>query len=1822
MAGTSFLCTFIKLAREAFAFLTFFVVLAAMSPRPVSAQTTITEWTFEGNTLSPSTGAGTAITVGNVSSAFATGLGSSAGWNTSNYPGQGTNNKTAGVQFGISTTGWQSITLRYNHRTSNTGANTSVVRYSVDGGLTFAEVATFTLPPGSGDRWFTRTVDFSNIPAVNNAADFRVQIVAAFAPPTNTHYVAANAPTNTYSTAGTWRFDNVVFSGHPLASSADLTPTVDAVSPADGASGVALDSNVVITFSEPVTVSGDWFSLACTLSGNRALSAGNVNVTVGGSSSVYVIDPTNDFASGETCTLTVFAAQVSDIDTDDPPDTMASDFTSTFTTQSLSPSLCTAPLMPIGAVQGPTTSSPFSGTVVTVRGVVIADFEGPAPAVRGFYLQSAPGEEDGDPSTSDGIFIFNSNFNSVTLGSLVVVTGTVSEFGNQTQLSNPRILDCGAGPAVTPTTVLLPFATVTEPERYEGMLVRLPQVLTVTNNYNLGRFGEVVLSSNGRQWQPTQIVSPGAPAQSLALVNALNRIILDDDKNANYADPILFGRGNQDLTYTNTLRAGDMVSNVVGVLGEAFGAYRVRLRQLSERPTFFVGNPRPPVNAPSVGGNLRVASVNLLNYFNTFGAGNCTLGVGGAPTDCRGASNAAEFARQVSKTVPMLLGLNADVIGLMEVENDGYDASSAIQDLVNRLNAATAPNTYAFINPDAALGAVNTLGVDAIKVGIVYRPSRVTPVGQTAVLNTGAFGLFTITTTNGLTTTQRNRPALAQAFRDNATGGVFVVVVNHFKSKGSSCANNVSPVGPDEDIGDGQGNCNLTRRAAAQQLAAWLATDPTGAGDPDVLIIGDLNSYAMEDPIQDLKQAGFVNLAEERIGLQTYSFSFDGQWGTLDYAMASRSLVPQVSGVAKWHINSDEPAVLDYNIDYVHGSATYTKTANHQSVLFAPTPYRSSDHDPLVVGLNLNAPPRLSAISTYDTGLGNNGAEIISVRGAHGALSNSGDRSLDLLNLSDILAPQLRMRIGPTAVLSGLNAVAIHPTKDLVLAVAGGALPASLPGNGKVVAFRLSTGAFITEALVGRQPDSIEISPDGQWAVVANEAEAPGQGDHGGPGSISLIDLTAFDPNAPTPLNVITLSLPSQAGAPGFSVGRYDDIGRLLIDNTPDTLEPEGVAFSADSRFAFVTLQENNGVVRVELAAPYTLTFFGLYSTTHYADLTNGGGYSPNQLLTAWREPDGIGVLDIGGVRYFFTADEGDTRPTASSAGVRGGRTVSVFRADDGNFVSDTAGSLDDLAARWGRYPDNRSNRGGSEPEGLDAILFDGRAIIAVGLERADAVAIIDATEPATPTLIGFIPTGAAPEGVKLAARNDALYVLAANEGDGTLTIARVPVGQHLFTQARATAHAFPLHDVVVLDPDRDQVFTVTLQVAPSKGVLGFTPFGAAHTVSDVASGVYTISGSVTDVNATLATLTFAPALGISETVTLSVTVTDGVDADFGLIRLNVDARVLLSLSVAPSTLPVGNASMITATVTDLSGQPLGSVAVSFSTTRGSINPISATTSAGGFATATVSSTVSGVATVTAAALGITRTALVTFTAGAPYTVTLVVSPNVIFANGISQSVVVASVADLFGNPVPGAGVQFFAGLGVFNPASGTTDASGRVTVTVTSVTPGTESLSVLVAGRSAQAPITYMQPPASQAGLIGNLTAVTQTLRAVRRGDVITYQVTLTNSGSGTLNNVMLVAPIPSGTSYVVGSADGGSYVGLDSMQFVPQVAQNALIWSGSLVAGQAHTLRFAVQVQILEGTITFQPRVYLDNQDSGLNLSSTTEVEALRVYLPIVQR
>jgi predicted extracellular nuclease len=346
-----------------------------------------------------------------------------------------------------------------------------------------------------------------------------------------------------------------------------------------------------------------------------------------------------------------------------------------------------------------------------------------------------------------------------------------------------------------------------------------------------------------------------------------------------------------------------------------------------------------PAAPEDVGGDLKVASFNVLNYFNTFNdfstAGHeCAGGVAGAPMECRGADDAEELERQADKIVAAITGLDADVVGVIEIENDGYGPDSALQDLVNRLNEAEGAGTYSFIDVDERTGQVDALGDDAIKVGLLYKPATAQPVARTAVLNTDSF----VNDANG---EPSNRPALAQMFRDD-DGGRVTVVVNHLKSKGSDC----EPADPDRL--DGQGNCNQTRTDAATELAEWLATSPNGQKDPDVLIMGDLNAYAMEDPIRALEAAGYTNLVRDREGEDAYSYVFDGQWGYLDHALGSETLLGgQVTGVTTWHINADEPNVLDYNTDF--------KSPGQVESLYAPTPYRSSDHDPVLVGLDLTA---------------------------------------------------------------------------------------------------------------------------------------------------------------------------------------------------------------------------------------------------------------------------------------------------------------------------------------------------------------------------------------------------------------------------------------------------------------------------------------------------------------------------------------------------------------------------------------------------------------------------------------------------------------------------------------------------------------------------------------------------------------------------------------------------------------------------------------------------------------------------------------------------
>jgi uncharacterized protein len=693
--------------------------------------------------------------------------------------------------------------------------------------------------------------------------------------------------------------------------SADQPPAVATTTPANGATGVAGDTNLTITFNEAVDVSGSWFTIECGSSGSHAAA-------VTGGPTSFTLDPAVNFAGNESCTVTVVAANVTDQDANDPPNAMAENYVFTF--QVADTFACGDAATAIDVIQGSGLASARVGQSVTVEGVVVGDYQLTPSEFNGFYLQEQTADADTDPATSEGIFVFGGGVD-VNRGDIVRVRGTVTEFSGLTELSPVSAVTVCPGTATVPAThVALPVPAITDLERYEGMLVDFEQTLTVTEVFNLGRFGEVSLSGAGRLFTPTAVAAPGAPAQAVEANNNRSRIILDDGNNQQNIDPTRYPQSG--LSAANTLRVGDTLPGLTGVMDFRFSNYRI---QPIGPISFDHTNPRTAAPA-AVGGNLKVASFNVLNYFNGDGVG------GGFPT-ARGANTPQEFARQRAKEISALKAMNADIVGLMEMENDA-PPNSAVEDLVAGLNDAMGAGTYSFIN-------TGVIGTDAIKVALIYKPGSVTPVGAYKLMTSAVDPRFVDTL---------NRPSLAQTFQQNATGGKLTIVVNHLKSKSSACAG-------DPDTGDGQGDCNLTRTRAAAALADWLKTDPTGSGDPDFLLIGDMNAYAFEDPITAFTNGGLRNVVRERDGLTAYSYVFDGESGYLDHALATPSLAGQITGVDHWHINPDEPTVLDYNTEF--------KTANQVNTFYDPGPYRSSDHDPVVIGLLFNSAPTADVGGPY-----------------------------------------------------------------------------------------------------------------------------------------------------------------------------------------------------------------------------------------------------------------------------------------------------------------------------------------------------------------------------------------------------------------------------------------------------------------------------------------------------------------------------------------------------------------------------------------------------------------------------------------------------------------------------------------------------------------------------------------------------------------------------------------------------------------------------------------------------------------------------------------
>lgn len=683
-----------------------------------------------------------------------------------------------------------------------------------------------------------------------------------------------------------------------------VAPTVISTLPANAATNVAVSAPITLTFNAPVNLSGAWFTLAGSVSGGHT-------ATVSGGPTAFTLNPDVAFAGGETVTLTLVAAQIVDQATGTL--NLAANYVTSFTTLSSVP-------LAIHTVQGSGATSPYATQIVTVQGVVTASFQG-AGKIGGYYIEAPDAQQDADTATSEGIYVFD-NVNSVTVGDLVSVTGTVVEFGaapnSQTEISpvSSFTRTSAGNPLPSSVTVSLPFPSTGFAERYEGMRVTLPQTLTVTDNFDYGHFGELVLST-GRLSTPTNVVAPGAPAQALEAANLLNQILLDDGLSTTYPDPTPFLTSADPATATR--RAGSTTAGVVGILDNKFGSYVI---EPTATPAFVDANPR--LTPPNPGGTLHVSIGNVLNFFNGNGAG------GGFPTS-RGADTFVEYQRQRAKIVAGILAIAPDIMGLTEVENDGFGPASAIQDIVNGLNAAApAGTTYAFVNP-----GLPAIGTDLITCGFIYKTNTVALVGAAAVNLSAVF----------------NRPPIAQTFRQISTGEKLTITINHFKSKGSPPSS-----GPDTDQGDGQSAWNVTRTAQANALTAWLATHPTGDADPDVLIIGDLNAYAKEDPITAIKGAGYTNLTEAFEGTGGYSYAFNAEFGHLDHALGTASLVAQATGAESWHANADEPVYYDYNVE--------NKNAAQQAINVG-TPYRYSDHDPVVIGLNLASGPPTQAYSAW-----------------------------------------------------------------------------------------------------------------------------------------------------------------------------------------------------------------------------------------------------------------------------------------------------------------------------------------------------------------------------------------------------------------------------------------------------------------------------------------------------------------------------------------------------------------------------------------------------------------------------------------------------------------------------------------------------------------------------------------------------------------------------------------------------------------------------------------------------------------------------------------
>ncbi|MDO8147292.1 ExeM/NucH family extracellular endonuclease [Isoptericola sp. b515] len=604
-------------------------------------------------------------------------------------------------------------------------------------------------------------------------------------------------------------------------------------------------------------------------------------------------------------------------------------------------------LVPIAEIQGTGDSSPLDGQDVTTRGVVTAAY--PTGGFNGFMLQTAgtggDPADDATPGASDAVFVYTrEGAQEVAVGDHVEVTGEATEYYGLTEVSAESwtVLDEAAAP-VEPTVTGWP-ATEEEREALENMLLAPSGDFTVTDTYPTNRYGTVGLAAgDGPLVQPTTAGRPGSDAAAeQAADNAARAVQLDDGSSWDYSRDSRTDVPLPWLNGTDPVRVGASVTFTEPVvLDYRYSTWSFQPQQqltgddaAGVQPATFE-NTRES-SPQDVGGDLQVATFNVLNYFTTTGdqLDGCSFYTDreGNPitvrSGClaRGAADAENLERQETKIVAAISGLGADVVALEEVENSaafGKDRDQALSDLVDALNAADGAGTWAFVPSPAELPADE----DVIRNAFIYRTAGAEPVGASRIL-TDAPEAF-----------QNAREPLAQVFqpaggKDKAPVDDVVVITNHFKSKGS-----LGPWPGDVDAGDGQGRNNESRVRQATALVDFADEVASDARTDRVLLVGDFNAYEQEDPIMVLADAGYTDLGPTT---GKYTYNYDGQVGSLDHVLASEGALEDLAGADIWNINAYEPVANEYS-----------RYNNNVTILYDESPFRSSDHDPLLVGLDL-----------------------------------------------------------------------------------------------------------------------------------------------------------------------------------------------------------------------------------------------------------------------------------------------------------------------------------------------------------------------------------------------------------------------------------------------------------------------------------------------------------------------------------------------------------------------------------------------------------------------------------------------------------------------------------------------------------------------------------------------------------------------------------------------------------------------------------------------------------------------------------------------------